>query len=55
MKRAEADELFNEEKITEETTSFFHKRKLNDLIDGRVSYQDKLENVHVYSYSYTSH
>ena len=44
MKRAEADELFNEEKITKETTSFFYKRKMNDLIDGRVSYQDKLEN-----------
>ena len=44
MKRTEANELFNEEKITKETTSFFYKRKMNDLIDGRVSYQDKLEN-----------
>ena len=27
MKRAEADELFNEEKITKETTSFFLQKK----------------------------
>jgi hypothetical protein len=45
MKRVEADKLFNEDKITKETTSFFYKRNLNDLIDGRVSYQHKEKNL----------
>ncbi len=44
MKRSEADELFNEDQITKETTSFLAKRKMNDLIDGRVSYHQNPDN-----------
>tara|TARA_R110000782_G_scaffold11449_1_gene34797 strand:+ start:42 stop:479 length:438 start_codon:yes stop_codon:yes gene_type:complete len=49
MKKNEADELFNEDKITKETESFLNKRKMNDLIDGRLSYQDNPENFKMIS------
>jgi hypothetical protein len=32
-----------------ETLAFFNKRTMNDLIDGRVSYYDKEENIEMIS------
>ena len=43
MKKNEADQLFDPNKMTKETSIFLQKRQLNDLIDSRVSYQDKEE------------
>ena len=45
MKKNEADQLFDPNKMTKETSIFLQKRQLNDLIDSRVSYQDKEENI----------
>ena len=44
MKKNEADQLFDPNKMTKETSIFLQKRQLNDLIDSRVSYQDNPEN-----------
>ena len=49
MNKNKVDELFNEDKITKETESFLNKRKMNDLIDGRLSYQDNPENFKMIS------
>ena len=45
MKKAEADAIWDEVKITKETTAFFNKRSLNDLVDGRVPYQNREDNL----------
>tara|TARA_R100000234_G_C4866744_1_gene121543 strand:- start:49 stop:486 length:438 start_codon:yes stop_codon:yes gene_type:complete len=45
MKKAEADAIWDEVKITKEATIFFNKRSLNDVVDGRVPYQNKESNL----------
>ena len=49
MKENEADKWIQERKYTKETLAFFNKRTMNDLIDGRVSYYDKEENIEMIS------
>ena len=45
MKKVEADAMWDENKITEETAAFFSKRGLNDLVDGRIPYQNRGANL----------
>ena len=45
MKKIEADAMWDENKITEETAAFFSKRGLNDLVDGRIPYQNRGANL----------
>ena len=49
MKDHEADKWAQEDKYTKETLDFLHRRKMNDLIDGRVSYYDKEKNIEMIS------
>ena len=45
MKSNEADKLLNgANHFSEESISFINKRKLNDMVDGRVAYEAKPEN-----------
>ena len=44
MDRKKVEELIDHEKMTDETLTFLNKRKLNDMVDGRVSYHEKKEN-----------